>query len=258
VERPELPAALDDLIAKMLAKDPAQRPQTMMAVQRALAGEREVSGVDPTLPPTAGDLARFTPVPRSMLGPAGVAASATTLGTANGERTSSKPPTRTGPLVIGGVAVVAVGVALWLGFARPGDDRHRTEPSIGTPAAPVATSPPLAAPAPIVVQLTSIPAAEIYSVDRRLLGTTPFTYRRAPADGELVFFVTAEGYVEQRVEMPADRSDTRAITLAAVPPPVATVPTAVVAKPTRPTPARPSPTTSAKKPLKPGELPDDP
>ena len=33
---PEVPAALDNLIAAMLAKDPMQRPQTMGAVQRAL------------------------------------------------------------------------------------------------------------------------------------------------------------------------------------------------------------------------------
>jgi hypothetical protein len=155
--------------------------------------------------------------------------------------------------VIGGVAVAAIaGVALWFGFARSGADTRPTEPPGATP---VATPPP-APPEPIIVQLTSVPAAEVYSVDRRLLGTTPFTYRRAPADGQLVFFVTADGYVEQRVEMPADRSETRAVTLAAVPAPVATVPTAVVAKPTRPIVARP-PTTSTKKPLKPGELPDD-
>jgi len=250
-ERPELPAALDDLIAKMLAKDPAQRPQTMMAVQRALAGEPEVSGIEPTLPPTLGDLARYTPVPKSILGPAPVAASATTLGNASGQRDSAAAkPTSKKPVVIGGVAVAAIaGIALWFGLARSGSDTRPAEPPIG---AIVAQPPPPPPPQPIVVELTSTPAAEVYSADRRLLGTTPFTYRRAPAEGQLVFFVTAEGYIEQRVEMPADRSDTHAVTLDAIPKPVATVPAAVVAKPK---PARP--TNAAKKPLRPGELPDE-
>ena len=248
-ERPELPAALDDLIAKMLAKDPAQRPQTMMAVQRALAGEPEVSGIEPTLPPTLGDLARYTPVPKSILGPAPVAASSTTLGTASGQRDGSAVAPRSKKLVIGGVAGAAIaGIALWFGLARSGQDTRPAAPPVGATIA----QPPPPPPQPIVIELTSTPAAEIYSADRRLLGTTPFTYRRAPADGQLVFFVTADGYVEQRVEIPADRSDTRAVTLDAIPKPVATVPAAVVAKPK---PARP--TNATKKPLKPGELPDE-
>jgi serine/threonine protein kinase len=51
---PDLPPALDDLIADMLAKDPMERPQTMGAVQRALqdigGGRAAAAEVIPLLP----------------------------------------------------------------------------------------------------------------------------------------------------------------------------------------------------------------
>jgi serine/threonine protein kinase len=53
----EVPHALDDLIASMLAKDPAERPQTMAAVQMALHGPGAVPpGLQETLMPAAANL----------------------------------------------------------------------------------------------------------------------------------------------------------------------------------------------------------
>jgi hypothetical protein len=53
---PEVPSALDDLIAQMLAKDPAQRPQSMAEVQAILQALGAVSpGVAATMMPVASD-----------------------------------------------------------------------------------------------------------------------------------------------------------------------------------------------------------
>ncbi len=54
---PEISASLDDLIACMLAKDPADRPQSMIEVQSALQHQGAVSpGVAVTLPPFPAQL----------------------------------------------------------------------------------------------------------------------------------------------------------------------------------------------------------
>jgi len=64
---PGIPAALDDLIAAMLAKDPAARPQTMLEVQLALSALGALqTGVAVTLMPTpAEEIQPVLPVRRS-------------------------------------------------------------------------------------------------------------------------------------------------------------------------------------------------
>ncbi len=64
---PEVSSSLDDLIDSMLAKDPAARPQTMGAVQRALEAIGAVSvGVATTLPPLAAQMIALGPTPLMM------------------------------------------------------------------------------------------------------------------------------------------------------------------------------------------------
>jgi serine/threonine protein kinase len=75
---PELPLVLDELIAVMLAKDPADRPQSMAAVQRVLRFAAD-GGTDdgPTAPQDPSASARVLPLPaRPSTPPAGLAASA--------------------------------------------------------------------------------------------------------------------------------------------------------------------------------------
>jgi serine/threonine-protein kinase len=57
---PACPAALDDLIAEMLAKDPLARPQTMAAVQRRIELQIELQSTSPA-PTTDEALARIAP-----------------------------------------------------------------------------------------------------------------------------------------------------------------------------------------------------
>jgi serine/threonine-protein kinase len=64
---PEVSQGLDDLIDSMLAKDPAARPQTMGALQRALEGlgARSVP-VATTMLPVAAQLVALAPTPPAM------------------------------------------------------------------------------------------------------------------------------------------------------------------------------------------------
>jgi serine/threonine protein kinase len=64
---PEITAALDNLIAEMLAKDPADRPQTMASVQHALHQMGAISpGAGETMMPMAAQLIGFQTVPPSQ------------------------------------------------------------------------------------------------------------------------------------------------------------------------------------------------
>jgi len=64
---PEITVALDNLIAEMLAKDPAERPQTMASVQHALHQMGAISpGAGETMLPMAAQLIAFEPVPPSQ------------------------------------------------------------------------------------------------------------------------------------------------------------------------------------------------
>jgi len=137
---PELPMALERLIAEMLAKEPDARPPTMAAVQRALqSGGAFSPGVAATmLPDQIAGLPQLTP-PSLGVAPSGSkfagSANPTTLGSATGA-SIVRPRLGGNRRAIGyaGGAVVAasIAVALWLGLR--GDDDKPT----------VAATPPLA------------------------------------------------------------------------------------------------------------------
>jgi tetratricopeptide (TPR) repeat protein len=71
--RPQLPPALDDLVASLLAKDPAQRPASAIAVVEALAAIGPVQGAPPSLPaPTAALTGGEQRVVSIVLAPGGI------------------------------------------------------------------------------------------------------------------------------------------------------------------------------------------
>jgi serine/threonine-protein kinase len=250
-----LPESLDTAISAMLAKEPGSRPQTMLAVQRALEGHASASassGVAPTLLPDAAEsLQRFTPVafnPGAKSEPspaerAAIGASPTTLSGASGglERDPAPRRSKPGVVIAGGLAVAAIGaVVVW--FAVRGGPESTTASPLPQPVAqPQATPPPPkpAGPIDIELKLTSNPKADVYLVaDGRLVGETPYTYKRTAAEGQIVFLLKAEGHKDARVVMPADRTDERAITLdpiaaAVIPPAPVTIKKPV--KPVKPT-----------------------
>jgi serine/threonine-protein kinase len=139
---PTIVPALAELIVKMLAKSPDDRPQTMAAVQRALETcGAPGPGVAPTLP--SGPIRA-------------VAASPTTLGAATGVSVVPSLPRRSSRgWVIAAVAVVtiAAAIAIWLGVRSTGasDDAPNTIASAPPPPpkpAPTPTPTPTPTPAP--------------------------------------------------------------------------------------------------------------
>ena len=109
---PECPSALDDLIAEMLAKDPAARPQSMAAVQRQLQGSGTVplATAEAMLPPVARPRASPVPPPAiPELGP----------GALSGEIA----------MPVSGAHVVVEPITAAPRRARPGSSGHPTPPA---------------------------------------------------------------------------------------------------------------------------------
>ncbi len=254
----DVPEPLDRLISAMLAKSPAARPQTMAEVQRLLQDGGALSpGVAPTLAPDAIESERrFTPPPGSLGrrpgaapanpargisgGPAAAAQSPTTLSGASGmmDRDEARPRSRSKLLIVSALAVAAVGVAgTWFAMRSPAKSEAEpaSQPAAAAPL-PAVVVPP--APKDVKLELTSTPKAEVYAIDGRLLGETPYTHVRSPADGKVVFLLKADGYQDLRVTMPADHDGAQELTLlplkaaaVATPPPTAKP---VVRRPVRP------------------------
>jgi serine/threonine protein kinase len=125
--RPEVPEEIAQVVARMMAKEPAQRYQTPAEVMAALA----VWVQAPIAPPTDAELPQLSPAL------AGAGSGQTTT------RIPVGPPTLTsGPSTVTG-ATVASG---WI--TAPRSDTPRTPPPTARPAATPATGiPPVAAPA---------------------------------------------------------------------------------------------------------------
>jgi eukaryotic-like serine/threonine-protein kinase len=129
---PAIPVPLDELITMMLAKDVATRPQTMLAIQRALEGGGAfVPGVAPTLMPGAAESIRFAPSglgirplsqPPAASSNAMPAAAPTTLsaaaGASHGPARRSKMPW----LVAGAVVLVAAPLGAYAMLREPTAD----------------------------------------------------------------------------------------------------------------------------------------
>ncbi|MEO8701846.1 MAG: serine/threonine-protein kinase, partial [Kofleriaceae bacterium] len=140
----EIPAYLDELIGKMLAKDPAHRPQSMAAVQAALeAGATKPRGIAPTVGVT-GSVVR-APVP-------------TTLGVASGETRSAKPRRSRWALAIGALIGVVFGVGV-LVMRRDAIEPLASPPPPSVVAA-VSEPPPVVVPPVVVVQPPPTPVAK--------------------------------------------------------------------------------------------------
>ncbi|HUJ60153.1 MAG TPA: serine/threonine-protein kinase, partial [Kofleriaceae bacterium] len=112
---PELPPALDALIARMLAKPPAQRPQTMHEVAALLEGRA----------PTSGTVATVAPAP----GPLPVTTGPLAAGTATGAIGTPAPtaPRRRRGVLYAGAAIVAAGGAVAIALALRGGPRPERE-----------------------------------------------------------------------------------------------------------------------------------
>jgi serine/threonine protein kinase len=161
--RGDIPAALSDLVDRMLAKDPRARPGSVLEVKEALAPFREVSG-SPQM------LVRTGPLQPTRLGPGVSGVQETSPAVALGVSQPIAPSTTTGSpahpksatmaIVLGLVAAAAlasvVGVVGWLAMSQRQNEQlaePRAEPAV-EPAAPV-----------VRVQIETVPAGAELTLD---------------------------------------------------------------------------------------------
>jgi eukaryotic-like serine/threonine-protein kinase len=232
---PALSAELDDLILRMLAKDPDERPQSASEVVDALAclpslSERLSAMV---MVPGGGTTlhAPVVPTPRSPSPsprPRGSTPrpSPTTLGASSGESTTPKAR----PMIVIGAALMVASVVIAFAL-RPSlltGEAIPIAPAAAAPAVsvvslgdasakPVAAEPEPVGSAEIVLSLRLEPDLAVVAVD----GAPVFPRNgrlHLPRDGrEHKVTVSAPGYVDSAVTMRADRDQTVAVALAPEP-----------------------------------------
>ena len=238
---PGLDPAIDELVVRLLAKRPEERPRSAEELVRAIDAivgpVREVSG---------DGAAATTPTPTttaepglelmSTVGSGTVtgASQALTVGTA---RAASAGPSRARWLLAGGAAAALVGAVVAV-FVLSGPGRGASAPAgpapssevNGTSAAatgattgpvPVAAPPvpPAPPPAPppevetVAVALDSAPRGAAVIVDGREVGTTPFTARWPRSLAPVEVALVRKGYQTERLSLvPSDAID-RTLTL---------------------------------------------
>lgn len=204
-----LPPPYDALVARMLAKDAAHRPQTM----REVASQLQDGGVVPPIDAPTPSSARVAVTPIDV----------NTLNATNGQVIAA--PARPSPamgqrLVVGlAVAIAAGGIALaaylhaaakpaenLAQVAKPTPAAQPSVPVVAATAVVPATTPPVA-PARVTIIVSSEPAgADVYRAgDGVRVGKTPWTKEYEKSSDEAVFDLRLKGYREARVATKLDR-----------------------------------------------------
>jgi serine/threonine-protein kinase len=221
---PTVPPELDALVASMLAKDPAARPQTAGEVVTAMAqflgvrrsqlsaGASFPEGAPPwgatvSLPTPIGQ----TPFPRSpALTPPRTTPSPhrpphdTTFTSAI--RTRSNPSTRRRWLLALPLVLIGAGFLAYQALAPAARAPARPEP---------AAAPPPPAPLPITFTVQSVPPDAEVSVAGKAMGKTPISFQLPRGERELELVVRAAGYRESRRALVPDRDRELELTLQA-------------------------------------------
>ena len=233
---PGIPVALEQVMLRLLAKDSADRYQSMGDVQQALRASPARTVSAPRFDPAAST----QPTPRSD------PSVQTTFSTA-ASMIETRPPTgrRRGSLaLVGALAVAAVIVVVALrsqshpppSSSTPGATAEGASPAPVVAAA--ATPPPRAAPelpALISVSITSTPtgARLVREKDGANIGVTPFKEAWPKGDGVEKLSLELDGYRPEPFAVPLERGVELTFTLTKMP-------AAAVHKHRQPTPATPA------------------
>lgn len=207
---PELPTAIDDAIAWLLAKDPAQRPPTMRAAMTALEEAAELAGIPIGVPSAVWDAQ--TPLPR---GGSGLRVPATTI--------APVPAPRSRWLALAvAVALAALAVG-YLVVREPADEAPRAIaiPSlpavVPSPSAVVAPLPapaaPVAEPRSVVVTITGAPAGSEVAIAGTPVGVAPGPVQLPYGASPIVLTIRAKGYLPASHKLTPDHEQTVAVTL---------------------------------------------
>ena len=233
-----LPPAVDDAIAWMMRKDPAERPPSLVAAVTAL---EEAAGFEPparqsspsikytpsTVTPTPSKL---TPLPARRTPAQGMTALAQTMAQPEPiapRATTAQPlaPRSKLPLVIGGALLVLGGAAAAM-FALGGDDKKPAPPPVAAPAPSPTPAPTPAPEAPRFATITieGVPDhTEVFGPEGPL-GFAPGPLKLVRGSDDVQLVLRADGFVDKSATVVPDGDKTLSLSLDKKP-------VAVVAKP---------------------------
>ena len=208
-KRPEIPAALDALVMKMLSKNPEERFADMGEFQATMksSGTHQIVS-SPDLVKTH---AKGMPVTQTS------PMHDTTFSTGIGERVDTQMGGGRGKMVaVGVIAAAAIGGGIFWWQSGSSAGKQPEKVALTTPPRPVAPQPPVAPVAPpkptvapavkkIELRLASIPAGAkvVDNVDGEMLGVTPLVLTR-PRGGTLTLRFEKDGYSASTRTMPLD------------------------------------------------------
>jgi serine/threonine-protein kinase len=231
--RAQLPAAIDDAIAWLMKKDPADRPANLDAAIRALEDAAALPEQLRRTPPVGLGVVRAQTEPGMNRTPAhGVTALAQTMAAAPAHRSRSW-------WVIGGIAGAAVVAGIALIAASGGEDKP-APPLL--PVAPVAVPAPAPPPSPppakfVTVHVTGAPAGAQAFGPEGPLGAVPGDLQIPRGEQALQLTFTADGFLTKTVRVTPSADATLEVALDTKPAPAVAKPTPA-RKPT-PRPAAP-------------------
>jgi serine/threonine-protein kinase len=203
---PELPTAIDDAIAWLLAKDPAKRPPTMRAAMMALDDAAELAGIPIALPSAVWDVQ--TPLPRRVSDPRPVA-HAGTVGFVPARRAHMRW------FVITGIAI-AIAAALVAIVHEPASEPPGVAiPQLAIPAHPPPRpkAPVIETPRSVIVTITRAPAGSEVTLAGKPIGVAPGPLQLPHGTSPIVLTVRAKGYLPASRTLTPDHEQSLAITL---------------------------------------------
>ena len=231
---PELPPAVDDVIAWLMQKDPAQRPPSLAAAMAALEAAAEQAGI---AFPRAAASAPLTAVGKAPTAPgrAGVAMATTMPSGAGitdqaglGPRASGLRP---GVIVAAIAGAAVIGAVVFFVLTRGGGEQQGA-PVVAappppaqhpgaTPTPPPPPPPPAvtidAAPATVQITIAGAPDGTEVLLDRHKVATTPGPIA-LPRDGkQLELELRHAGYVTAKREVVPDRDQELTVKLRRMP-----------------------------------------
>jgi serine/threonine-protein kinase len=208
---PQTPPYMAAAVMKSLAKNLDERFSTMEDFRQALMGELKVTAPGPTRTPLPRRFPAGTS-PSTTLSPS---AQSTTLSSATSEIDEDlRPPRKRAGLVVGGLAVVAAGVAAFVLFTK---HPAKTEASMTPPSAPTVPEPPKS----VTIRFESLQAGVhvFRKSDDHDLGAAPLEVKLPRNNDTLEYVFRKDGYKDLTMiaDLSADR--TLHIELDKLPPP---------------------------------------